>query len=86
MNRPLRVAAVLSLVPGAIVVGFLAYMLLRNGTHASYCPAASAFWIFRCLPTPEALLFAAIGIVMIWVVAFPLIWIVVRGFVSDDRK
>ena len=45
----------ISLLLSALLVGFVASLALQNGTHAVYCPAASAVWIFPCLPTFSAI-------------------------------
>lgn len=55
---PRRLIAVLtfSAVAGMAVAAMLTMIVMRHGTHANYCPAASAAWILRCIPTADAVL------------------------------
>ncbi|CDZ32738.1 Hypothetical protein NGAL_HAMBI1146_00140 [Neorhizobium galegae bv. officinalis] len=56
ISRRLIYALVVSAIAGAIAASTLTMIVLHGGTHATYCPSASAFWIFRCVPTLRALL------------------------------
>jgi hypothetical protein len=69
-----------SLVLGAGFAGLLGYVSLRNGTHAHYCPADSAVWVFRCLPSWTGIGLAIGYTLVVGVVTFPLVWLLFRAF------
>lgn len=55
MTKSLIGTMLFCLAVGACAVAFLSLIALRNGTHALYCPATSAIWIFPCTPTARAI-------------------------------
>lgn len=59
--KPLLVLTLISLALGTFPVALYAlYALSRNGSHGTYCAAASKFWILPCVPTFKALGLAAL--------------------------
>lgn len=74
----LRWAWMLSAIVGLVSVGLMTLLVLQYGTHSVYCPAASGFWIFKCLPTPMAVA-AALGMFAVAALTvFPFAWLLTR--------
>lgn len=70
--KHLAAAGIVACIP----VGLCVLMALQNGTHAHYCPAASAWGPMRCLPTFEGIRAA----LYVWGLFLPLAWLLVLPF------
>ncbi|MFK4810823.1 hypothetical protein ACI3KW_11480 [Devosia sp. ZW T5_3] len=68
----------ISVAAGMVAVGWLSQIVLRNGTHAVYCPAATKFWIFACLPTLQAIGVATALTAVVAICVFPVAWVLSR--------
>lgn len=44
----------LAAIAATFFTGYLTSIVLRNGSHAIYCPAGTSFFVFPCTPTAEA--------------------------------
>ncbi|SMC40874.1 hypothetical protein SAMN05880593_101127 [Rhizobium sp. RU36D] len=55
-QRPLLIALGFGVLVGVIVASMVTMIVMRNGTHAAYCPASSAVWIIPCVPTATSIL------------------------------
>lgn len=75
MSGWLKLLAAAAIVAG-IPVGVCVLMALQNGTHAHYCPAASAWGPMPCLPTMKGILAA----LCVWGISLPLAWLLVLPF------
>lgn len=78
MSRRITVPSWLKqLIVAALIASFplanFVEILFQNGTHARFCPAASAWWLFRCLPTFEATAF----LLLAWSVLTLFVWLFV---------
>lgn len=78
----LRWAWLVSAIVGLVAAGLMSLLVLQNGTHSVYCPAATGFWIFKCLPTPWAVVMAMGVTAVVAVTTFP----VVRLFANFRAK
>jgi hypothetical protein len=75
--RNLQIALWVSLLVALAGVWLISRAVLQGGTHGFYCPAASQFWIFSCVPTPTALLAGALTGLVLTLVVLPIVWLVV---------